>query len=128
MRVEVTKAESQSLRQTLSQAKEYDHLKDLMGPGSGAEDLQEIIKSIEDNPPRQHRMVFEKESIVFPSVSQEDTAFSTPKDTQNPEPPSSGAPFLPNDRDMGKMAATLLRRENTTPTPNGNGRLNHASI
>ncbi|KAF8203882.1 tRNA-dihydrouridine synthase 2, partial [Pholiota molesta] len=97
MRVEVTKAESQSLRQTLSQAKEYDHLKDLMGPRSGAEDLQEIIKSIEDNPPRQHRMVFEKESIVFPSVSQEDTAFSTPKDTQNPEPPSSGAPFLPND-------------------------------
>lgn len=124
--MDVTKAESQSLRQTLSRAKEYDHLKDLMGPGSGKEDLQDIIKSIEDNPPRQHRMTIEEDSIVFLSESQEDTAFRTPEDTQNPEPPSSGAPFLPNDRDMGKMAATLLRRENTTPTPNG--RLNHASI
>ncbi|KAF9486398.1 tRNA-dihydrouridine synthase 2 [Pholiota conissans] len=120
-RVEVTKADTQSLRQAMNQAKEYEHLKGVMGLKLGEEDLWDIVKSIEENPPRQHRMIIEEieqPDILIPE-SMEETSFRTPEDTQNPEPPGSGAPFLPND---GGNLTMLLQRD-TTPTPSGRGTL-----
>ncbi|KAF8963964.1 hypothetical protein BDZ97DRAFT_1904758 [Flammula alnicola] len=153
-RVEITKTESHALRQAVTQAKDYDNLKDVMGSSTGEEELLEIIKSIEENPPREHRMIMEEtvvdsmeETAVDPMEettvdSMEETAIDslevdsptpeseenvstvTPEGTQNPEPPSSGAPFLPND--IGRVLEALPGRDTTTPTPSG--RLAPASL
>lgn len=89
----------------------------MMGSSSGKEELQEIINAIEQNPPREHRMMLEDESDSSEKVeSNQAQATITPEGTQNPEPPGSGAPFLPNDTDI----STIIPGHNaTTPTPSG---------
>ncbi|CAA7268086.1 unnamed protein product [Cyclocybe aegerita] len=132
IRVEVTKAESHELHQTLSQAKGYGYMKDVMGPATGKEDFQEIVNSIEEISPREHRMLVEEQSLASESAPPEPTARAdspnlplrdmqdeivTPEGTQNPEPPGSGAPFLPSE--TSKVYATIPGRDATTPTPSG---------
>lgn len=114
--MDVTKAESQCIRQALSKAKGFESLKELMGSRSGEEELRDIIKAIQENSPRKHRMIIEQDSPTLTDTETvEDASLSTPKGTQNPEPPRSGAPFLPND--IEKLAAMIPARDNTTPTP-----------
>jgi tRNA-dihydrouridine synthase 2 len=112
--VEVTKSESQDLHQKVARAKSYLDIQGVMGNSSGEEDFQSIVKAIEVRPPGEHRM-------VLPAVHHEpspvgDNLIVTPEGTQNPEPPTSGAPFLPND--FGKILP-LPDRNATTPTPSG---------
>ena len=80
-----------------------------MGEGSGEEDFLEIINAIEENPPYHHRML--PEDI-------DDRVYITPEGTQNPEPPSSNAPFLPNVS-AARTSLPTPPREATTPTPSG---------
>lgn len=118
-RVDVTKAQSLDLRQSLTQAKEYSDMKDVMGDTSGEEELQEIARAIEDNPPWEHRMILERENS--PISEEEENPTITPEGTQNPEPPGFGAPFLPND--TGIFYNTIPLQDAPTPTPSGSSLL-----
>jgi len=123
----VTKAETQALHQHLSKAKDYDDLKDVMGTTLGQDDFQQIVKSIEERSPRGHRMILDTtETNTNLAVEDEksEQLIVTPEGTQNPEPPTLNAPFLPND--PGKALIDVLGRDATTPTPTGN--VTHASI
>ncbi|KAG6849017.1 hypothetical protein H0H93_011962 [Arthromyces matolae] len=114
--VNVRKADAIAMRQALAQSKGYDGMAEVVGTWSGKEELDEIIKAIETNPPRQHRLP------PPPAIADEsedlDTSKITPPGTQNPEPPGSGAPFLPsNPRTV--MPAMVTGHDATTPTPGG---------
>ena len=74
----------------LSQAKNYSAVQEIMGISSGQEEFQQILDTLEANPPREHRMIIDTSSIVD---ADEENTLRTPVGTQNPEPPSSGAPF-----------------------------------
>jgi tRNA-dihydrouridine synthase 2 len=113
-RLDVTKAESQALRVTLSQAKSYSAVQGIMGVSSGQEDFQQILDTLGANPPNEHRMIIDASSSIVDS--DEEKIFITPDGTQNPEPPGSGAPFLPNDMD-GNFLSRLPGHDATTPTP-----------
>ena len=95
---------------TLSQAKSYSAVQEIMGISSGQEEFQQILDTIGANPPREHRMIIDTSSIVD---SDEEKNFVTPVGTQNPEPPGSGAPFLPD----GNFLSRIPGHDATTPTP-----------
>lgn len=48
--------------------------------------------------------------------SDDEKKYLTPDGTQNPEPPGSGAPFLPNNVD-GNFLLGIPGHDATTPTP-----------
>jgi tRNA-dihydrouridine synthase 2 len=108
--LDVTKAESQALRVTLSQAKGYSAVQGIMGISSGQEEFQQILDALGANPPREHRMIIDTSSVVD---SDEEKKIITPDGTQNPEPPGSGAPFLPNDGNF----LSKIGHDAMTPTP-----------
>ncbi|KAK2464903.1 hypothetical protein APHAL10511_002979 [Amanita phalloides] len=139
MYVATKKSEATQLRNKLSHAKCYDDVSDFVGGSwTGSEVFQDIINAIESRPPREHR-------LIIPSKPQEtldgaatpsdtttlDTAtnessegtpelelqgFVTPRGTQNPEPPGSGAPLLPNELRM--LLPSIITGQNAmTPTP-----------
>ena len=114
--MDVTKAEIQALHQDIARAKSYSDLKHLMGDSSGEDDFKAIVKSLHDNPPRDHRMIINLEPHGLSPELQDSAPMVTPEGTQNPEPPGSGAPFLPHD--FGR-ALPLPNRDATTPTPGG---------
>ena len=74
--------------------------------------MKEIIKAIETNNPRDRRML----SSSFAS-EEANPDFVTPPGTQNPEPPTSKAPLLPNNFTTDIPA--VLPSEAPTPTPEG---------
>src|SRR5436853_459156 len=113
-RVAVSKAESLALRQVLSQAKDYSSLMDIAGPSSGENDFQQIVNAIKEHPPKDHRMIIDRHKRDYGDEAVDSV---TPKGTQNPEPPGSGAPFLPND--ISRVLAKIPGRDATTPTPSG---------
>lgn len=97
----------------LSQAKSYSAVQEIMGVSSGQEDFQHILDTLGAKPPREHRMIIDSSSVVD---SDEEKKLITPGGTQNPEPPGSGAPFLPNDMD-GNFLLRIPGHDATTPTP-----------
>jgi len=115
-RIDVTKAESHGLHQKIAKAKSYSEMQDIMGGSSGEEDMQSIVTALEERPPREHRMM--------PPIDQREQSplneylTVTPQGTQNPEPPGSGAPYLPHD--FGKTLP-FPNHNATTPTPSGIG-------
>ncbi|KAG6865101.1 hypothetical protein C0991_005062 [Blastosporella zonata] len=113
--VKAKKAEAIAMRQTLAQSKGFDMMEDLVGTWTGKEEFDEIAKAIEANPPREHRLPALPISPLEPG--QQDTPVITPPGTQNPEPPGSGAPFLPGIRTV--IPAMVSERDSTTPTPGG---------
>lgn len=54
-------------------------------------------------------------SISSVSSGEEDAAYTTPQNTQNPEPPSSGAPFLP--KEFQTKDPLPAKADPLTPTP-----------
>lgn len=151
-RVEVTKAESTALRQKIAKAKSYDEVTDIAAPWTGDEEMKAIIKAIEENNPRDRRLLpsqylveeakevektEDKEQAEVEKTGTEekakggeqpkddgDTLFTftfsssggplvTPTNTQNPEPPSLNAPFLPNNFERLVPPPT----SGSTPTP-----------
>jgi len=137
-RVAVKKHEATNLRQMLSKAKEFDAVKDIVGEWTGEDEMREIIEAIEKNPPRLRRMYISTDSTaavakasvkpssangnsagvsVLPSanLTREDEAYATPQNTQNPEPPSSWAPFLP--KEFQSIEPLPSKAEPVTPTP-----------
>ncbi|KAH9486433.1 tRNA-dihydrouridine(20) synthase [NAD(P)+] [Psilocybe cubensis] len=117
-RMQVTKADSLAMRQTLSQAKDYSDMEHLMTSLTGEQEFQQIIEAIEKKPPREHRMLLTEISLPHDEQDHEEKATTiTPQGTQNPEPPGSGAPFLPND--TGKPHTKIPGHDATTPTPSG---------
>ncbi|KAF5352592.1 hypothetical protein D9756_006070 [Leucocoprinus leucothites] len=137
-RVTVKKSEATNLRQMLSKAKGFDAVKEFVGDWTGEDEMKEIIEAIEKNPPRLRRMYISADSTatvndtlsksvtangngvvasVIPSVasSKEDEAYATPQNTQNPEPPSSGAPFLP--KEFQSIDPLPPKADPVTPTP-----------
>ncbi|KAF9566940.1 tRNA-dihydrouridine synthase 2 [Agrocybe pediades] len=109
-RVAVTKADHHALHQQLSKAKEYKDLEDIMGTGSGEDDFKKVVKAIEERSPREHRMILETAETKQPFLT------ITPEGTQNPEPPTLNAPFLPNDT-SSTLKEVPGRDAATTPTP-----------
>ena len=113
--MDVTKAESQALRITLSQAKSYLAIQEIMGSSSGQEEFRQFLEALGSNPPREHRMILDRPSI---DDSDGEIKIITPVGAQNPEPPGSGAPFLPNDMDR-TILSRIPGHDATTPTPTG---------
>lgn len=104
------------MRQTLAQSKSFDGMSVVVGSWNGKEDFDEIVRSIETNPPRQHRLP----PPPTPHNQQEtaETLETTPPGTQNPEPPSSGAPLLPNTY-RSVLPPMATGHDASTPTPGG---------
>ncbi|KAJ2927686.1 hypothetical protein H1R20_g9418, partial [Candolleomyces eurysporus] len=122
-RVTVTKAESTALRSALSQGKGFEAMNDFVGTWTGEEEFKEIVRAIEENPPRQRRMlpssfVIDEGDLEEASSTEQapSTTLVTPPNTQNPEPPTSRAPLLPKDfeKELGPPPPPAL-----TPTPGG---------
>lgn len=86
-----------------------------MGTLSGQEEFQHIVDAIGANPPRERMMILDASSTID---SNEEVEIITPEGTQNPEPPGSGAPFLPNDMDRS-LLSRIPGHNATTPTPTG---------
>jgi len=124
-RVAVTKSDSVSLKGLVAKSKEYTSLESIVGSWTGDEEMRKIINAIESRPPKDHRMMLVSRKSVSPSTPQDNSSpesdereFITPENTQNPEPPGSGAPFMPND--AGKAIPTLIPgHDAVTPTPGG---------
>ncbi|EAU92337.1 tRNA-dihydrouridine synthase 2 [Coprinopsis cinerea okayama7 len=110
-RVEVTKAEAADIRQRLSQAKDYDNMTDFVKEWTGEEEMKEIVDAINNNCPRQRRML----PSSFALSPEEAEKFVTPSATQNPEPPTSGAPLLPSN--IERDASNFPPPPALTPTP-----------
>jgi tRNA-dihydrouridine synthase 2 len=115
-RIRVTKTESHELRQKIAKAKSYADMQDIMGDSSGEEEMQTIAAVLEESPPREHRMILPIDQREPSLVNEYITV--TPQGTQNPEPPGSGAPFLPHD--FGKTLP-FPNHNATSPTPSRTG-------
>jgi tRNA-dihydrouridine synthase 2 len=133
------KHEATNLRQLLSKAKGYDAVKEIVGEWTGENEMKQIVDAIEKNPPRLRRMYLPAPSspttandttskpvsanrngvmvsAVLSALSPtEDETYTTPQNTQNPEPPSSGAPFLP--KEFHSTNPLPPRPDPATPTP-----------
>jgi tRNA-dihydrouridine synthase 2 len=97
----------------LSQAKDFDAVTEVVGEWTGEEEMKHIIDAIEKNPPRLRRMYLPKtDDVMNESISPE---YKTPQNTQNPEPPSSGAPFLP--KEFQTKDPLPPKADPVTPTP-----------
>ncbi|KAJ3563572.1 hypothetical protein NP233_g8854 [Leucocoprinus birnbaumii] len=137
-RVIVKKSDATALRQLLSKAKDFEATKEIVGEWTGKDELNEIIEAIEKNSPRLRRMYISADSAsatngalskpvsakgngfvasaIPPTVSSaEDDAYATPQNTQNPEPPSFGAPFLP--KEFQSADPLPPKADPVTPTP-----------
>jgi tRNA-dihydrouridine synthase 2 len=79
---------------------------DFVGEWTGEQEMAEIVEAITSNPPREHRML--------PSAF---AHLVTPTATQNPEPPSSGAPLLPSK--VEEEGTRQPPPPALTPTPSG---------
>ena len=120
-RIVCKKADATALKQTLGQAKGYDDMSSLAGSWTGENEMLEIIKAIEERPPRDHRIMMATSSAYDQASNAaeiENDPTITPEGTQNPEPPGSGAPFLPAD--IGRNLPPMLSAQDPmTPTPGG---------
>lgn len=123
------------MRNKLSQAKSYDDVSAFVDNSwTGAQVFQEIVQAIESRPPREHRYTIPSKLLEVPDVTSETTEKSdastigslrsspeprgavTPQGTQNPEPPGSGAPLLPNE--LRRPLPSIITGDNAmTPTP-----------
>lgn len=102
----------------MTTAKDFAGLTDLVGSWTGQAEMQQIIEAIETRPPREHKMILPPSPALksLPIAIDDTKEFKTPENTQNPEPPSSGAPFLPND--FGRIVPALPAAS-LTPSPVG---------
>ena len=91
-------------------------MKDVMGDLPGKKDFEEIVNTLEEHPPTGHRMILPIEQREQSPAS--DYLTVTPQGTLNPEPPGSGAPFLPNNFER---TLPFPNHNATTPTPSGIG-------
>ncbi|KAG6812842.1 hypothetical protein H0H92_015940 [Tricholoma furcatifolium] len=103
-----------AMRQTIVQSKDFSGLDELVGTWTGKEEFDEIARAIEVNPPHEHRLAPPPPAPVK-RLEEETTPQATPPGTQNPEPPSSGAPLLPNN--FRTAIPAMLSGDVTTPTP-----------
>ncbi|TFK42019.1 tRNA-dihydrouridine synthase 2 [Crucibulum laeve] len=122
VKITVKKADSTALKQSLSQSKGFDGLESIVTSWTGEEEMHEIVKAIETRSPKDHRMIMPSPGVtesIATQAEEEDESFITPEGTQNPEPPNSGAPFLPNDFD--RFPASTPNDGALTPTPTAGG-------
>jgi tRNA-dihydrouridine synthase 2 len=120
----------------LAQARGFEAITEFIGEWTGEDEMKQIIETIESNPPRLRRMLSlastsNGEALATPlsttgtvssaappsiaSSGDEDILYTTPQNTQNPEPPSLGAPFLPNN--FQSMVPLPAKPDPVTPTP-----------
>ncbi|KAF9469624.1 tRNA-dihydrouridine synthase 2 [Collybia nuda] len=110
--ITIKRQEATRLRQVLAQSKGFSGMDDIVGSWTGKEEFDAIAAAIEQHSPRDHRMLLE------PTMELDESAMTTPPGTQNPEPPGSGAPFMPNTYRMAE-STILAGRDAVTPTPGG---------
>ncbi|KIL71376.1 hypothetical protein M378DRAFT_114474 [Amanita muscaria Koide BX008] len=132
--VTMKKSEATQLRNKLSQAKNFEDLSDLVDNSwTGEEVFREIVQSIESRPPREHRLIMPSQKAV-PLESDDAASLAksicgspygspgsepgmiTPIGTENPEPPGSGAPLLP-DEQRRPLPSMITGHNAVTPTP-----------
>lgn len=109
--ITIKKQDATKLRQALAQSKGFSGMDDIVGSWTGKEEFDAIAEAIEQHPPRDHRMIIEPLDL-------DELVTTTPPATQNPEPPGSGAPFMPNTYRMAE-SAMLSGHDAVTPTPGG---------
>lgn len=108
------KSASQELHKRLAAAKGYDAFLDILGPGTGEDDLREIERVILSRSDRHHQM--NTRPVGDPS---EDVILSTPRRRDNPEPPDGNAPLGPSNPLRMAIPAAVSGRDPLTPTPGG---------
>jgi tRNA-dihydrouridine synthase 2 len=113
--ITIKKQDATQMRQALAHSKGFSGMAEVVGSWTGKEEFDEIAQSIEQHPPRDHRMLMEP-AVGHPD--DDELATTTPPDTQNPEPPGSGAPFMPNTYRFAE-SAMLSGHDAVTPTPGG---------
>ncbi|KAG5720909.1 tRNA-dihydrouridine synthase 2 [Termitomyces sp. T112] len=115
--INVKKTDAVAMRHMLAQSKSFDGMNEAVRTWSGKEEFDEIVRSIEANPPRKHRLP-PPPPVVVKQKEVADTPETTPPGTQNPEPPGSGAPLLPNTH-RTVLPPMATGHDATTPTPGG---------
>ncbi|KAF8633547.1 hypothetical protein AX15_001349 [Amanita polypyramis BW_CC] len=131
--ITMKRSEGTRLREKLSRAKSYEDMSDFVDNlWTGAEVFREVVQAIESRLPREHRPTMSHQILEGPVATNTSTDGSpgspsevelsgtvTPSGTQNPEPPGSGAPLLPNEQ--RKPLPSIITGQNAltpTPTPN----------
>jgi len=124
------KSDLKVYRDTISKAKEYDDLTDLVGGSwTGEEEMRTIMDAIRSRSDVTHRLL---DSASHRLMESQDTAavaeeleesplpLATPPHYRpNPEPPGSGAPLGPSNEMMMLLPAGVSRYDAPTPTPGG---------
>ncbi|KAJ6604943.1 tRNA-dihydrouridine synthase 2 [Mycena sp. CBHHK59/15] len=120
--VNLCKSEQKHYRQVLNGTKGFDGLEEIVGSWTGEEDFQEMVKAIEARPPRSR--TWSQPSADPLEANPDDNVetdpsppLGTPTDTQNPEPPGSGAPLM---LALHRLDLPVLTGHDAlTPTPEG---------
>jgi len=118
--VSVKKADATRLRQVISQSKDFSALGEIMGAWTGKEEFEKIVQAIEARSPRDHRML---PGCILGPASPEGAEQSdveehvTPRPTQNPEPPGSGAPLFPSNMLRMMIPPMVSGLDAPTPSP-----------
>ena len=108
------KVDATRLRQVISQSKDFSGMDEIVGTWTGKEEFAQIVQAIEARPPKEHRMRVNPD----PNDAQVDEGeLVTPPATQNPEPPGSGAPFLPGNVRRMHIPPMVSGHDAATPTP-----------
>lgn len=86
---------------------------EFVGTWTGDKEFKDIVQTLEAYPPREHRLP----SPTAQQWDEDEQPEATPPGTQNPEPPGSGAPFLPSYRMA--VPPMVSGHDAVTPTPGG---------
>jgi tRNA-dihydrouridine synthase 2 len=114
-RLRIKKTEAHNLHQRLCEAKGYDAVADISGPGTGEDDFREIEQAISSRPGRFHAVT----NLADEEDQEEGVPLSTPPERENPEPPSLNAPREPTHPLRMTIPAGVSGHDAPTPTPGG---------
>ncbi|KAK0466185.1 uncharacterized protein EV420DRAFT_1617508 [Desarmillaria tabescens] len=102
--VNYTKKQEHALREAIVKSRSFDEVENIVGSWTGEQVFQDIAAAIEARPSRR----VEHETEIDGDV--------TPQGTQNPEPPTSKAPFM-TEFIRTALPALISGRDPLTPTP-----------
>ncbi|KAH7915703.1 hypothetical protein BJ138DRAFT_1132449 [Hygrophoropsis aurantiaca] len=111
----LSKTDAHEFRTTLSRAKNYDDLLNIVGEWTGETEFQAIVNAI-----RSRRGSVVPLSPAQSQVGSDDGEWPlvcTPPNRENPEPPSSKAPLGPSTASKMPLPAIITGSDALTPTP-----------
>ncbi|KAE9400932.1 FMN-linked oxidoreductase [Gymnopus androsaceus JB14] len=114
------KAEERRVRESIVKSRSFEDVVDVAGGWTGEEDFREIVRAIEARDAKVHEELEQEEEATMADVlsrissQRSDNAYITPPGTQNPHPPSSGAPLIADIQRT--LPALISGQDPMTPT------------